>query len=148
MLLNDTRLPPRFWSKVEVCRETGCWLWTASLGSGYGQFMLNGMPVRAHRVAYEALIGPVPRHLQCDHLCRVRRCVNPAHLEIVTSGENTRRGNAGKARGAQLRARTHCPHGHPFSGENLVVGAKQRFCRECRRVAAREYQRRKRLQVL
>ena len=78
----------------------------------------------AHRVAYELQVGPIPVGLQLDHLCRVRSCVNPAHLEPVTSAENTRRG---------LRAmKTHCPQGHPYAGENLLIRPTgQRRCRTC-----------------
>ena len=95
----------RFWSKVDRNGRGGCWLWTASLNRyGYPNFgAVNGRPMAGHRYAYERLVGPIPAGLQLDHLCRVRRCVNPAHLEPVTPKENTRRG---------LRARmTHplCP---------------------------------------
>lgn len=84
----------RFWPKVERV-EDGCWLWTASLtGDGYGRISLGGKfgPMGlAHRVAYELLVGPIPEGLELDHLCRVRRCVNPEHLEPVTHAENVRR---------------------------------------------------------
>lgn len=84
----------RFWSKVDKSGE--CWLWTAGkTGGGYGHFhpAADG-PVRAHRLAYEMVIGPIPEGMQLDHLCRVRHCVNPAHLEPVTNRENALRGMA------------------------------------------------------
>ncbi len=151
-MLGDPRLPQRFWDKVIPEPNTGCWLWTGYINPyGYGQISMGGRagrPIVAHRVAYGALVGPIPAGLELDHVrargCGVRSCVNPVHLEVVTSAENTRRGNAGKATGDKKRARTHCPHGHPFSGDNLVLNERQRFCRECRNKASREYQRRKR----
>ena len=80
----------RFWSKVIVTPM--CWWWTGSLQSkGYGQFRLDGSLVLAHRYAYEICFGPIPEDLQIDHLCLVRHCVNPAHLEPVTGDENIRR---------------------------------------------------------
>src|SRR6266496_2265386 len=101
-MLNDTEaldgLVTRFWAKVD--RSGGsraCWLWTGKTGrDGYGRIGLGGrgalVRVRAHRFAYELLIGPIPDGLQIDHLCRVRHCVNPAHLEPVTQRENILRG--------------------------------------------------------
>ena len=80
----------RFWEKVDV-DPLGCWLWTASVNEdGYGQFMAD-RSVLAHRFAFELLRGPIPRNLELDHLCRVRPCVNPDHLEPVTHEENVRR---------------------------------------------------------
>lgn len=90
----DTRKPDavaRFWSKVDK-RPGGCWLWTGTmLRSGYGQFRLGLGHVRAHRFAYELLVGPIPEGLTLDHLCRVTACVNPLHLEPVTLSENVKR---------------------------------------------------------
>jgi hypothetical protein len=82
----------RFWAKVE--KTDACWLWTGSRnGRGYG--LLNvatgASPVRAHRFSYELLVGTIPAGLQLDHLCGVKACVNPAHLEPVTNEENSRR---------------------------------------------------------
>jgi hypothetical protein len=78
----------RFWAKVDA--RGPCWLWTAGQTSnGYGRFGLTSRDKRlAHRFAWELLIGQVPEGLQLDHLCRVRLCVNPDHLEPVTPQEN------------------------------------------------------------
>lgn len=133
----------RFWSKVN--RAGDCWLWVASLGpNGYGQFNAGSSIVRAHRFAYEAAVGPVPAGLELDHLCRVRRCVNPAHLEPVTHRDNIMRGDTIVA--GQVK-RGRCPIGHEYAGENLIVRQGSRFCRECKRKSDRDYRARKRLQV-
>lgn len=82
----DPRLPKRFWSKVTP--GPNCWLWTAcSDRNGYGMFHLDGRMRLAHRVAYAALAGPIG-DLDIDHKCRMRGCVNPAHLQAVTTKEN------------------------------------------------------------
>ena len=128
--------------------NTGCWLWIGFLNpSGYGILNLRGRPTRAHRLSYEVHRGPIPPGLQLDHLCRVRCCVNPDHLEPVTNAENARRspliGRAPGSRLASLQARmrrreqqmamTHCHAGHQFSTENTRVYAGRRHCRECAR---------------
>lgn len=88
--------PEKFWPRVDKTGPSGCWLWTGScLPTGYGQVgcRVGGKTYvsSAHRVAYRFVVGPIPAGLQLDHLCRVRRCVNPAHLEPVTPRENVRR---------------------------------------------------------
>lgn len=71
----------------------GCWLWTGYVmkSTGYGQIGVGQRLVLTHRASYEAHVGPIPRGLHVDHLCRVRRCINPDHLEAVTQAENNRR---------------------------------------------------------
>jgi hypothetical protein len=82
----------RFFSRVNGTPD-GCWLWTAHVNprTGYVQFRIGGRSgkmVLAHRWSYEHFVGPIPDGLQIDHLCRVRHCVNPSHLEPVTAREN------------------------------------------------------------
>jgi hypothetical protein len=84
-------LPERFWDKAALY-PSGCLVWQAALNSqGYGQFVHDGRTQSAHRLAYVEANGPIPDGLQIDHLCRVRSCVNPEHLEAVTASENNRR---------------------------------------------------------
>jgi hypothetical protein len=131
-------LHERFWSKVAAVNDNGCMLWTASLNSyGYGQFSFGrGVNRQAHRVAYELLGGVIPEGFQLDHLCRVRNCVNPQHLEPVTLEENVRRGNALR------KLDTTCRNGHPYTGATTYLWKGQRYCRTCRAEYQRGYQRR------
>jgi hypothetical protein len=133
----NAEVQERFLSKIE--RSDDCWLWTGSLHSkGYGKMSVAGRDWLAHRLAYELFVGPIPPKLQLDHLCRVRRCVNPAHLEAVTTRENLLRGVGFAAVNAQ---KTHCPAGHPYTEPNLFIGPKgERCCRACNRRRCREYQ--------
>jgi hypothetical protein len=143
----DPRLIDRFWSKVSE-DPSGCWLWTAGTTGGYGMFGMGGRAgrmYRAHRVSYEALVGPIPDGLQIDHLCRVRNCVNPSHLEPVTPEENNSRGESSSA----IRARqTHCIAGHPFDEQNTAhikqAGRLFRRCQACNRDRVRRHREAKR----
>ena len=106
-----------------------CWLWTVPhWDSGYVRIRANGRTQMAHRVAYELWVGPIPEGRTIDHLCRVRWCMNPAHMEPVTQGENVLRGDTLAARNA---AKTHCKHGHEFSERNTYQYKGNRICRRC-----------------
>lgn len=128
-------LHDRMFSYVEKV-PGGCWLWRGTIeASGYGRVGIGRTKnFMAHRVMYEMLVGPIPDGLQLDHLCRVRACVNPNHLEAVTPRVNSLRS---ENLCAQRARKTHCPKGHPYSGENLVITRQgHRICRECRRRSA------------
>lgn len=121
----------------------GCWIWTASLNkSGYGIIWQDRKMSLVHRVSLELAGRPVPEGLVTDHLCRVRRCFNPEHLEAVTRRENTMRSPIALA--AMHAAKTECVHGHPFSAENTYAwtDAKGRTRRRCRTCSAACIQRR------
>lgn len=130
----------RFWAKVE--KTPTCWLWIgAKHASGYGSLWREGTYHGAHRVAYELFRGPIPVGLELDHLCRVRSCVNPEHLEIVTRRENMLRGPTLQAANA---AKTVCCHGHPFTADNTRVYKGMRVCLSCRRETDQRAKARKR----
>lgn len=141
-------LAERFWPKVERLGDVDCWLWTGvKQGSGYGQFWLNGRMQPAHRVSYELVVGPIPAGLVIDHLCRVHHCVNPLHLEPVTHQTNVDRGESYLISAAVRGTKTHCPQGHPYEGDNLIITPLGRRCRECQRRHSREHARRKRAEM-
>ena len=114
--------------------NSGCWLWLGvCLPRGYPRFWNGKREVYAYRWAYEYWVGDIPENLQIDHLCRNPPCVNPAHLEPVTNQENKRRATL---------AKTHCPHGHPYSGDNLyITPLGHRSCKKCNRDHQRRYRR-------
>lgn len=130
-------LQDRFFEKVMPEPMSGCWLWTAQCNNaGYGCFHMDKKHRLAHRVSFEMHKGKIPQGLVLDHLCRVRSCVNPAHLEPVTHKVNINRGVAGKVHRELAALITHCPRGHPYSGDNLYVrptGNGNRSCRTCHR---------------
>ena len=119
----------RFWSKVDK-NFLGCWYWVASVNDrGYGTFQVFKRPKKAHRVSYEMFKGKIPDGLELDHLCRVRNCVNPDHLEAVTHKENVLRGSSFVSEQAH---RTHCKRGHELSGDNLLPHKLKKGLRACK----------------
>jgi HNH endonuclease len=134
----------RFLAKVKFNLKTGCWMWTGTQsGPGYGWLFLRKVKGRkfstyAHRFSYEYFREPIPKGLTIDHLCRVRRCVNPFHMEVCTIKVNILRGNSSPARNAR---KTHCMNGHPLKGDNLYIvpNTGYRHCRICLRTKARNY---------
>src|SRR3990167_1812336 len=95
-------LEERFWAKVNKNGPNGCWVWTAYKNrAGYGEFGYRKRKVKAHRFIYEFLLGPIPKSLQLDHLCRNRACINPTHLEVVSPRINLLRGNGLPAQAAK-----------------------------------------------
>jgi hypothetical protein len=130
----------RFWEKVSydgplLSPYAGrCWTWTAAIRrDGYGVFSRGSGPegvMPAHRFAYEEIVGPIPAGCTIDHLCRVRACVNPAHLEAVSSRENILRGNGFTARSARKR---RCVNHHPFDGVDRNGYRTCSICAEMRR---------------
>ena len=133
----------KFWDQVDLngpyleLLGSKCWLWQGSTRSdGYGVFYIGFYKdkkyfrIRAHRAAYEDRHQEfIPDDLVLDHLCRVRNCVNPDHLEIVSNGENVLRGIGFAAENA---VKTHCPRGHEYSKENTIYDTNgSRVCYIC-----------------
>jgi hypothetical protein len=123
-----------FWRKVDK-RPDGCWYWTGATDGRYGDYNAGrsgkNLHIKAHRMAYLLLVGPIPEGHQLDHLCRNYLCVNPSHLEPVTQQENNRRSDSESARHAR---KTHCLRGHPLKGDNLRIKADgSRLCVTCDR---------------
>ena len=145
------KLLDRFMAKVSPEPNSGCWLWVGAItAQGYGSIGKGVKTYMAHRVSYELFKGPIPAELHIDHLCRVRCCVNPDHLEAVTRAVNTQRGAASFD---PWRSRlTHCKNGHAFDGQNTRIkfnpdGSGHRVCRICTRVYQRDRRTQKRLET-
>lgn len=127
-----------------IADDSGCWLWQKYLDSdGYASLKVNGKDTKAHRFSFTYFVGEIPDGLEIDHLCHVaseckggaacrhRSCVNPSHLEPVTTLENLLRGNTPAALGAR---RSECHRGHPMTPENLYFDKHgRRKCRSCLR---------------
>jgi hypothetical protein len=130
-----------FWDSIEPEPNSGCWLWGRSWNSeGYGQVFWRGRMRAAHRVGYIITKGD-PGVLDLDHLCRVRACVNPNHLEPVTARVNTI-GGVRFGRNTHNGQKTHCPRGHLYDiardditkcGGPMIA----RWCSRCERAASR-----------
>jgi hypothetical protein len=99
---------------------SGCWLWQRSTNrDGYARAGINGRVLSIHRLTYEMVVGPIPDGLQLDHLCRVRNCVNPEHLEPVTPLVNVMRSPHTLA--SINSAKSHCPKDHEYTEENTYT---------------------------
>lgn len=153
--LEQVPVAERFWAKVdrhgpvpEYAPHLGpCWLWTgAQDGRGYGNFFRGPTRadgyIKAYRMAYELEVGPVADGQQLDHLCRVKLCVRPSHLEPVTQRENILRGTSTAAVNA---TKTHCDQGHEFDEANTMDdGTGRRRCRACQPRYADRFKNRRR----
>lgn len=124
----------KLWGRVELVDNNGwdCWKWTGGLkDNGYSNVYLgNRRQMSGHRLSYQLMIGDIPDGLDLDHLCRLRSCINPYHLEPVTRRVNTLRSPIGIA--ASKAAQTECIHGHAFTAENTIRNRNgTRKCRRC-----------------
>lgn len=151
-----------FWHKVDRSGgQDACWPWTgpASGPKKYPNIRIPRASDRAsmatvgrrggqaYRVAYVLSKGPIPKGLTVDHLCFNPLCCNPAHLQLLTLGENAARKDPRKKRGGDLykergyhsrsprRVRTHCKRGHEFTPENTYHTKVQRYCKACRQMS-------------
>lgn len=126
----------RFLEKVD--KQKKCWLFLGYVAkNGYGHFYSNGKTGLAHRFSYELHKGKIPEKLVVDHLCKVRSCVNPEHMEIVTLKENSLRGTTSQ----NNLKKTECIRGHIFSIENTYIHktTNERVCRKCKAMHQRKY---------
>ena len=124
--LNDKRIEP--------IPESGCLVWTGSTnGGGYGQVMINWRAKRVHRVVWEMVRGPIPEGMVLDHVCRVRSCVNPDHLRIVTPRENAVTNSTGFA--ATNAQKTECPRCFGAYAVSNAVAKFGRYCPECKKTS-------------
>jgi hypothetical protein len=128
----------RFWPKVNKTKS--CWLWTGSISStGYGNICKrHGKVLLAHRVSYEFHHRvKIPKGKVIDHICRVRRCIRPSHLRLVTYRENTL---TGMSPTVKISNSGQCIHGHKFSSKNTYIRKSGwKMCRACIRTRVRHY---------
>ena len=136
----------RFLDKVRVSDTSAyngspCWEWVGcvNLVTGYGQFRWDSIVEYPHRFAYWFFIGSIPDKFEVTHLCRLRHCCNPLHLEAVTHQENMRRRDSN---------RTHCKKGHEFNERNTQIIGREHRCRICNAQRQREFQLRKKLSLV
>lgn len=126
----------RFEQKYIPEPNSGCWLWLGAVTTkvAYGKFLVYGKLKLAHRVSWNIYRGQIPDGYEIDHrVCRNKLCVNPDHMVPCTSAEHLSQPDSG---GQINSAKTHCPHGHPYSGDNLYIPKKTRWnrrtCIACR----------------
>ena len=134
-------------SNIECVTESGCWIYHGRLTvDGYGISWFNGKNVRVHRALYEEKYGKLPDGLVSDHLCRVRCCCNPYHIEQVENFTNILRGNSNPV--ADNAKKTHCKNGHPFDRIRPYgrQGGTRRVCARCEIAGLRARRARRKLQ--
>lgn len=122
----------RFLTYVQL--GDGCWIWGGDVGgttAPYGRFWYRGKTRRAHKWLWEFFNGPVPEDLVLHHMCEVKVCVRPDHLEATTSQGNTLASDTLARRNA---LKTHCKRGHEFSEANTRTDKRgSRVCKTCMR---------------
>lgn len=134
-------LPNRILDKIVRIPESGCWIWIGSLtGYGYGETWWNNTKHFVHVLMHKLFVGEVPKGFEVDHLCKVRCCCNPEHLEAVTHAENVKRSSSWHHVVNYHKAQTHCQRGHAWTEENTYVEPNgKRRCLECKRQRMRNW---------
>lgn len=122
-----TPILTRLLASSEQVTESGCWIWMRGLDKdGYGSMKVRQKCHKVHRLSYETFVGSIPNGAEIDHLCFVRCCINPHHLEPVDRTTHITRSRW------VLSNRTHCKHGHNLTLPNsLCRAAGQNRCRLC-----------------
>lgn len=134
MVIHSKFYPPtieeiEFITKRFKISENGCWDWTGNKNrQGYGRVPFRGRVVVPHRLLHQTIFGEITPGLVSDHICENKSCVNPKHIEPVTSKENIYRGCAPPS--INIR-KTHCASGHKFTTENTYISRGMRACRTC-----------------
>lgn len=127
--------------KIEESYEripfSGCWIWTRHVDyKGYGRIHRKNKENKTHRFFYEEVKGKIPPNMTLDHLCRVRCCINPDHMEVVSSIENVLRGTGITATN---KRKDRCVNGHLFTPENTSTREKgRRRCKTCTNITSRK----------
>jgi hypothetical protein len=149
MSIKGRKIPPKYTAAQHIEQrvtvlESGCWLWKRQRDKdGYGIGNYAGKTWKAHRLSYTARVGQIPDGCVLDHLCRNPGCCNPAHLEAVDTRTNVVERGVTSASAINAK-KTHCIRGHELTGTNVIPEkGGGRHCRECRKVANREWRRRK-----
>lgn len=129
------------WICGKVSRdESGCWNWTGTVKpNGYGCAGYNKIRYHAHRLSYAVFVDAIPDDMTIDHLCKNRKCLNPAHMEVVTQAENALRGESSPAQNAR---KTMCKRGHelvPMPEDRRLHTSAKRHCPICGRIDAIEW---------
>lgn len=133
LLFGDKRLPVRFWEKVSIDPDSGCWNWSAAKSKGYGVFIMHHKRHSAHRLSF-SIAAHDPGSKFVLHRCDNPACVNPAHLFV---GDQTANMQDMAAKGRWRKnnhalKKTHCVRGHPLSGSNVRLNKHgHRVCRSC-----------------
>ena len=137
---------------LDLCRvdEEGHWMWQGYVGqTGYGQMRVDGTTRPAHRIAYMLFKDPnLSDDLVCDHLCRRRRCCNPAHLEAVTNVTNQERGETKTALSRKVHREGKCKNGHDLKVWGRIRGNGQLRCLWCHRDNERDRRARRRQEAM
>lgn len=146
MTYDYTNLPANIANRIQV-DANGCWLFTGCTRNGYGRALYDGKVRSVHRTSYMELVGEIPAGCEIDHLCRVKACCNPEHLEAVTHRVNVLRGAVMKCNGRPPHVGTACRHGHEYVEGSYYLNKKgHRKCKTCRRATVRKWREKNKIQ--